>query len=363
VTDLVAEARRTGRGPGPAGYGRHVSADPPRSTHDLSTPLLAVEEDVFSHNLATMSAALPGPRLRPHVKAFKSTALAGRLAAAGHRNFTGATVRELEGMAAAGLGDDLLLANEVLDVAGLQRLARADARVTVAVDSDETVAAAAMAGIAEVLIDVYVGLPRCGCDATDAGRLADAARAGGMTVRGVMGYEGHLMMVTDPDKKASKVEAAMAMLLQAHADVGGDVISGGGTGTYDLNQWVTEVQAGSFTLMDRDYARLGQPFRQALFVESTVISVNRAGGWAVADAGLKALGMDHGDPGWADGEVWFCSDEHTTLRGEAAQELQVGDRVRLVPGHVDPTVAKHERMWLVHGDEVVDEWPVDLRHW
>ena len=97
----------------------------------------------------------PGACLRPHIKAHKTTALAARQVAAGHRGFTCATIREMEGMAAAGLGDDLLLANEVLDTI---RLSRLDARVTVAVDSPETVAAAVKGGIAEVPIDVNVGL-------------------------------------------------------------------------------------------------------------------------------------------------------------------------------------------------------------
>ena len=335
----------------------------PAHTYDLTTPLLVAEQVDVEHNLATMSAALPGPRLRPHVKAFKSTALAWRLATAGHRTFTCATAREILGMAEAGLGDDLLLANELVDGNLLEALARADARVTVAVDSDATVTAAAAAGIGEVLIDVCVGLPRCGCDPADAGRLADRARAAGMTVRGVMGYEGHLMMVTDRAKQAHKVEEAMSLLMAAHDDVGGDVLSAGGTGTYDLNVWATEVQAGSFILMDRDYGGLGLPFRPALFVEATVISVNRAGGWVVADAGLKALGMDHGNPTWDGGEVWFCSDEHTTLRPTDATLVDVGDRVRLLVAHVDPTVARHERIWLVEGSEICDVWPVDLRHW
>ena len=96
-------------------------------------------------------------------------------------------------MAAAGLGDDLLLANETVDPERLRAMADAGARVTVAVDSDETVDAAAANGIREVLVDVDVGLPRCGCAPDDAGRIADLARARGMTVRGVMGYEGHVV--------------------------------------------------------------------------------------------------------------------------------------------------------------------------
>ena len=323
---------------------------------DLATPALVADADVLDANLRAMSAALPGTRLRPHVKAHKSTALAKLQAALGHRAFTCATVREMEGMATAGLGDDLLLANEVLDAC---RLGVLDARITVAVDSEPTLEAAVRGGVREVLIDVNVGLPRCGCAPDAAGRLADLARRRGITVRGVMGYEGHLMGVEDRAKRASATADAMALLSRAHGDVGGDVVSAGGTGTYDTNRVATEIQAGSYALMDTAYAKLGLPFRQALFLLGSVISVGSA--FAVADVGLKALGMDHGNPSIADAKVWFCSDEHVTFAADKAP--RVGERVRVWPAHVDPTVAYHERIHLVRGDEVVGELPVDLRGW
>jgi len=271
----------------------------------------------------------------------------------------------MEGMAAAGLGDDLLLANQVVG-RGADRIGalaqRGTTRVTVAVDSADTIDAAAAAGIREVLVDVNVGMPRCGCDPDDAGRLADLARAKGLEVRGVMGYEGHLMM-EDAATKPEKVEAAMQLLLRAHDVVGGDVISGGGTGTYTTNKWVTELQAGSFALMDTDYGKLDAPFRQALFVLGTVISVNPRG-WAVLDVGLKAIAMDHGNPTVEGGTLWFVSDEHTTYAPADGRPLpKVGDRVRVIPAHIDPTIAKHECMYLVDGDDVLETWPVDLRHW
>jgi D-serine deaminase-like pyridoxal phosphate-dependent protein len=331
--------------------------------HDLPTPALVVDADAFTHNVATMGAAWPGPSLRPHVKAFKSTAVARELAAAGHRSFCAATVREVAGLAAAGLGEDLLLANEVLDADRLRTLASCDARVTVAVDSDATVEAAATAGITEVLIDVDVGCLRCGCPAEDAGRLGELARARGIGVRGVMGYEGHLMMAPAATKD-EQVAEAMAILGGAHEAVGGDVVSGGGTGTWATNRWVTELQAGSFTLMDTAYADAGVPFRQALYLWLRVISVNPKG-WAVANGGLKSLGMDHGDPASPDGlRVLYCSDEHTTLLApEGAALPRIGDRVRLAPAHIDPTVAYHPHLHVARGDEVIDRWDVDLRHW
>ncbi|MCP3913724.1 MAG: metal-activated pyridoxal enzyme [Actinomycetia bacterium] len=333
---------------------------------DLPTPALIIHAPTFQENVATMAAALPGPAVRPHVKAFKSTALARELVAAGHHNFCAATGRELVGMAGAGMGTDLLLANEALDVSALGELVATDqARVTVAVDSVETLAVAVRDGIREVLIDVNVGLPRCGCLPDEAGRLAEQARGQGLEVRGVMGYEGHLMMVLDRAEQAEKVEESMALLLRAHDEVGGDVVSGGGTGTYATNTWCTEIQAGSYTLMDSQYETQAVPFRPALFLLSSIISVSDK--WAVGDAGLKAQGMDHGDPTWPQGRVLFCSDEHVTIRSESNTSVSVGDRVTLIPAHVDPTVAKHEVMYVVDGlspdAQVIDTWPVDLRHW
>jgi D-threonine aldolase len=330
---------------------------------DLPTPALLVDVHAFDRNVSTMAAAWPGERLRPHVKAFKSTSLAKRLADAGHHGFCCATPREVAGMAAAGLGTDLLLANESLDLSRLSPIARAGvARITVAVDSPETVEVAASAGIDEVLIDVEVGMPRCGCDPSDAGRLADLARSKGLEVRGVMGYEGHLMREPG-DTKADLVERSMALLLEAHAAVGGDVVSGGGTGTWDVNRWVTELQAGSYCLMDTEYVAHAPDFEQALTVLGTVISASPKG-WAVLDVGLKALGMDHGDPTVLDaGDCWFVSDEHLTFGRSEAHPVKVGDRVRVVPAHVDPTVSQHERLHLVDGHDVIEVWDVDLRGW
>jgi len=328
-------------------------------TSDLTTPALVVDGAGLEHNLRTMSQALPGGHLRPHVKAHKCTALARLQMAQGHAGFTCATVLEMEGMARAGLGADLLLANEVVDASRLGALVRQGARVTLAVDSEETIAAAARAGVPEVLIDVNVGLPRCGCAPADAGRLADRARAAGLGVRGVMGYEGHAVGIEDRARREELLAESMALLTEAAGQVGGPVVSAGGTGTYDANTWATEIQAGSYALMDTAYAKLGLPFVQALSVVATVISVSP--GWAVADCGLKALGMDHGNPDVEGGTVWFCSDEHLTFSPDLP--LRVGDRVRVLPAHVDPTVAYHAQLHVVDGDEVVDRWEIDLRGW
>ncbi len=323
---------------------------------DLPTPALCADRAALEANLRSMAEGLPGRRMRPHVKAHKCTALARRQADLGHVAFTCATIREMEGLAAAGLGEDLLLANEVLDA---HRLGALDARVTVAVDSEETIAAAARGGVREVLIDVNVGLPRCGCPPAAAGGLADRARAAGLEVRGVMGYEGHAMPIEDVARRAEVTEQAMALLTAAHAEVGGDVVSAGGTCTWAVNTWATEIQAGSYALMDHSYAYADLPFRPSLFVLGRVISVSDA--FAVADAGLKALAMDHGSSDVEGGSVWFYSDEHVTFA--PAAPLRPGDLIRVLPKHVDPTVAKHPRLHLLEGDEVVDVWEIDLRDW
>ncbi|MEZ5295924.1 MAG: hypothetical protein R2697_06525 [Ilumatobacteraceae bacterium] len=138
-------------------------------------------------------------------------------------------------------------------------------------------------------------------------------------------------------------------------------LSAGGTGTFDLHgdTGVNEVRRQLRTDGHPLRPTGPLPFEQALFVVGTVISVSD--GWAVTDVGLKALGMDHGSPSIRDGEVWFCSDEHTTFA--PSRPLRVGDRAAVIPAHVDPTMAMHDAAWVVRGDEVLDRWPIDLRGW
>lgn len=348
---------------------------------DVPTPAVVVDFATLNHNIDAMSAVRPHGALRSHVKAHKSSELAAYLAhRSGSGSFCCATLREAEGLIRAGLGADVLIANETLNLDGLSRLVRfaaaRDAALTLAIDSPETLAVAAAArheGHLDVLIDVNVGLPRCGVSPEAAGALADAARAAGLTVRGVMGYEGHVVGNLDRAFRVEATEAAMSLLRRAHDAVGGDVISAGGTGTYDLHDWATEVQAGSFLLMDTAYAQLGLPFRQAATVLATAVSTNPTDGYAVVDAGLKAFGMDHGDPTAPGHTVFFCSDEHTTLVAGSKPPVAVGDRVELIPAHIDPTMALHERVHLIErrlpdgsvplDAEVIDSWPIDLRGW
>jgi D-serine deaminase-like pyridoxal phosphate-dependent protein len=195
-----------------------------------------------------------------------------------------------------------------------------------------------------------------------------------MVVRGVMGYEGHLMVSDDRNAQRRDTLAAMDVLRLAASEVGGEIVSAGGTGNHDVHATnradtgVTEVQAGSYALMDTYYSTLGLPFRQAVSILGTVISTQEK--WAVADVGLKSLGMDHGNPSIAGHKVWFCSDEHLTFATEKPADDStrvpqpiVGSRVRVNPAHVDPTMAMHDSLYLVRGDDVLDRLPIDLRGW
>ena len=369
---------------------------------DLPTPALVVDSGAFQDNLDTMARARPGASLRPHVKAHKCTSLAARQVAAGHNTFTCATPREAVGMIDAGVGHEILLANETLDMSRLHSMSEAQRRsgitVIVAVDSAETLDAAAAAGITDVLVDVNVGLPRCGCAPRDARALTESALSRDLVVRGVMGYEGHLMALADRETQRAKVLESMTVLVDTFDEVldvvstFGDsvhdsdrcsIISAGGTGTFDLYDpshpvlsRVNEVQAGSYALMDTHYGTLDLPFRQALFVVGTVISRTEdpsrpgsSGSWSVIDVGLKSLGMDHGNPTVDGASVWFCSDEHTTLSFGDGPAPGLGSSVLVRPAHVDPTVAMHESMYLVDDvslgpdARVLETWPVDLRGW
>ena len=192
------------------------------------------------------------------------------------------------------------------------------------------------------------------------------------------------MAVADRDEQRAKVRSAMGVLVQCFDDVraqSGDdctIISAGGTGTFDLYDpsdpllaRVNEVQAGSYALMDSHYGALELPFVQALYVVGTVISVSDS--WAVIDVGLKSLGMDHGNPTIEGASVWFCSDEHITFSMKDGRPLPgIGNRVLVRPAHIDPTIALHVVMHVVDkigtgetgmSGQVIDAWPVNLRHW
>ena len=350
------------------GYPRAV----PQQLTDLPTPALCVDVDALQVNLRTMASFFRGGpcALRPHVKAHKTPAIARLQAAAGCAGFTCATVGEAEVLARHRF-DDLLIANEILDPSKVGRLRAlaGRARLTVAIDS-----AAGAALLADLpigaLVDVNVGLPRCGVLPENAVDVARAIARTRLRLRGVMGYEGHAMGMQEPTARAEAARGAMAILLQVADDLRTagfevPVVSAGGTGTYDVTgriPGVTEVQAGSYALMDTAYARFGLPFVEALRCLTTVLTVQ--GAIAVLDAGLKTLAVDHGNPELppdVPARVLFLCDEHTTLLIEDGFRARPGDRMWLRPSHVDPTVNLHDRLFAIRGEEVMDVWPVEAR--
>ena len=349
--------------------------------HDIPTPALILDVAALDRNIARMAQFFAGGpcRLRPHFKAHKTPEIARRQLAAGSvSGLTCATVAEAE--VAAAFADDILIANEVI---GRERCARAAAlarsrTMTIAVDSPIGVvqiaeAAGAAGATIGVLVDVNVGQNRCGVAPGDAALVLAREVAGmsGLTLRGVMGYEGHLQPVVDRAERESRTRAAMhslvatADLLRANG-LPCDIVSAGGTGTHDISgrvPGVTEIQAGSYALMDGDYGRLGLPFEQALFVLGTIVSRPTADR-CVADCGHKSMTKDHGHPTVEDMEgaaVTSLNDEHAVIALPARSAIKVGDRVRLRPSHIDPTMNLHDVVYALEGERVVGVWPISAR--
>jgi D-serine deaminase-like pyridoxal phosphate-dependent protein len=343
---------------------------------DLSTPALVVDAPVFEANLAAAErlVAGTGKTIRPHVKTHRSPALALRqLRRAGAVGVTCATVGEAEAMADAGI-DDLLVANEVVSAEKLARLAAlaTRARVAVAVDAAEPAlalaAAATRAGaVVDVLVDLDVGLGRCGVASVEAALdlAARCAGAAGLRFAGLMGYEGRAR-ATEPDR-GTRIAAAQRTLAAARARIeaaGLEVRTVSASGTSTLREalrdpTVTEIQAGTYALMEADIDGLGLPFRPALGVVATVIS--RTGGRAVVDAGRKSISCEYGPPTAPGGAVVRAiNEEHTVLAWPGAAPA-LGARVRLAPSHVRLTFNLHNVAWLVDGDDVVERFAVAAR--
>jgi D-serine deaminase-like pyridoxal phosphate-dependent protein len=348
---------------------------------DIPTPALVLDRAALDRNIHRMAGffATGACRLRPHVKAHKTPEIARRQLAAGSCvGLTCATVPEAE--AVASFCGDVLIANEII---GADRCARVAAlaracRLTVAADSAagiEQLARAAREGgtTIGVLVDVDVGQNRCGvAPGTDAVALAKhLARTTGLELRGVMGYEGHAQPIRDRAERRSTARNAMRRLV-ATADLlrtSGlpcPIVSGGGTGTYDISgrvEGVTEIQAGSYALMDTDYAQVGVPFDHAFAVLGTVIS-RPVPDRCVADCGHKSVTKDHGLPAVEDLDgaiVTALNDEHAVIAIPPDARVAIGDRIRLLPSHTDPTVNLHDVFYVIDGEQVVDVWPIAAR--
>lgn len=347
----------------------------------VPTPSLYVDLDAVDRNIASMTAMLGdgGAILRPHFKAHKCTRLMRRQIAASRTvGVTCATAHEAAVLGGAGF-TGILVANEVVEprdaeqVASVARLADTTVVVDHALQVDRLSKAAASYDVKlGVLIDVDPGLGRTGVsfDSPDLVGLARAIRKSrSLTFRGIQAYEGHVVLQRDPDVRrsmswqiATLLRAVIGVLSAAGFEC--EVVSGGGTGTAAEGSAAgvfTEIQAGSYVLMDTTYGELGLGLEQALFGVATVIS-RRSSTTAALNAGTKALSVDKGMPHvLAEGaRLVGMGDEHGRLALSAAATLEVGDRVLLVPSHVDPTVNLHDVLH-VGSNGSVEVWPVDGR--
>jgi D-serine deaminase-like pyridoxal phosphate-dependent protein len=351
-----------------------------RSRNELITPALILDLDVARRNIATMAEYMRTVRakLRPHIKVHKSPELARMQMEAGESiGLTTATVWEAVVMVRGGIGD-ILIANEVVGgekIKALAELAR-EGRISVAIDdarnAEELSAAALKAGsMLGVLIDLDVGMERCGVrNKEEALRLAEqVSRLRGLRLEGMMGYEGHCMLEPDPELRVQKAHAAMDKLMEAvdylaRAGFESKVISGGGTGTYNItgaHPRLTELQAGSYVVMDAFHAQLVPGFPVALTVLATVIS--RQGDRVVLDSGRKTVGSELGLPRLKDVPATTASiaEEHLLVDVDPGYPLRVGDRVEVVSGYGPTTVNLHDVYYIVEKDVVTDVWPVRTR--
>jgi D-serine deaminase-like pyridoxal phosphate-dependent protein len=353
-----------------------------RLIDELDTPCLVVDLDVFETNVRLCMERLAGVRVRPHQKTAKSPDVARLLLEAGASGICVAKLSEAEVMLAAGI-DDVLITTELAGPVKARRLAelvrrRPDVRVSVVVDSWEGAAAldSELPRAIDALIEVNVAQDRCGVAPAEVVALAE--RLGGLDrlrLVGLQGYEGNLQHVRDPAERRRLCDEAMERLAGAAADLRAaghrvEVVTTGGTGTAEFcarHEVVTEVQPGSFVFMDADYLDTGGlPYSPALAALATVIS-RPAADRAVVDAGLKTLSNDSGPARPADAPGWtyhHAGDEHGILSPTGdpdRRELRVGDRLALLPSHIDTTVNLHDFLYAHRDGRIEAVWPVAAR--
>ena len=358
---------------------------------EIPTPALLLDLDRFERNLATMAAHVrsAGKAIRPHAKTHKCPEIAKRQIAAGARGVACAKLGEAEVMARAGVRG-LLITTEVVTAPGLGRLTRlvAEAPDTmVVVDNAENVAtlarAAADAGIVvSVLVDVDVGNRRTGIapgePALALARAVVAQRS--LRLRGLQGYAGQCAHVIGWEKRREASLAAMRPLMETRAllvraGLPVEIVAGGSSGTWDIDVelgGLTELQSGSYCVMDLDYRRIGgrggpllTDFEMALTVVATVVSVT-PGDRAMVDAGLKAFSTDKPfppesveRPGIAYG---FAGDEHGRLAiTDPSRAPRLGERIEFFPPHCDPTINLYDWIHAVRGPKVEAVWEIAAR--
>ncbi len=355
---------------------------------EVDTPALLLDLDAFERNLDRLDQSLAGARIRvrPHAKSHKCPEIALRQMARGAIGVCCQKVAEAEAMVEGGVMN-VLVSNEVVGASKLARLAglAKRARVSVCVDDAQNVAdldsAARTAGTKiDVLVEVNVGANRCGVEPGEpcvalALRIVAAKH---LRFAGLHAYQGAAQHARTPVERKAAIARAVQHVshtieaLQAHG-LKPEIVTGAGTGTYLLEAGsgvYNEIQPGSYIFMDADYNRNlgddGRPvnnFEQSLYVWTTVMS-HATAERAVVDAGLKALSVDSGMPLVADlpgVEFLKASDEHGVLKLPQGSRLKVGDKIRLVPGHCDPTVNLYDWIVGMRGDEVESVWPVTAR--
>jgi len=346
-----------------------------RHRRELITPALILDLPVARRNITQMADRLKTmpAKLRPHIKVHKSPDLARMQVEAGAIGLSTATVWEAVVLVRSGL-DSIFVVNTVAGrekLAALAAIAR-DAEVMVAIDdaqnaADIAAAARAAKSTVSVLIEVDTGMDRAGVDTPkQALELARrVARLDGIKLVGVTGYEGHASLTPDRDLRAEKQRVAMDLLVDSAATIRSaglpcTIVSAGGTATWDwtaTTPGVTEIQAGSYALMDNFHAPMAGDFEKALTVAATVIS--RPPDRVIVDAGNKSLGA----PALStirghDLTALRFDEEHGIFVADGSYPLRVGDVVELVPGYAPGTVNWYDAYHVVEGDRVVDIWPV-----
>lgn len=343
----------------------------------LDTPQLVLDLDVVDTNLKRMFGAFEGAPIsvRVHFKSLKCTGLAKYIAARGGSGFLCAKLSEAEVLADAGL-TDILIANQIVGPIKLRRLAELArrARISVCVDDADNVSelsrAAQQAGVTiDVLVEVDIGMRRCGVEPGEpALRLAQQVHTSpGLRFAGLQGYDGHLQLLPDPAEKERCCREGMEKLIGTRrlietAGIPVRVVTGAGTGTWEYVgacAGVTEIQPGSFVLMDSAYHAVRPEFGCSLTVLSQVIS--RRPGWYVLDAGSKAISKDFGMPvikDQPDEKVTKLAEEHTIVECNTAR-IRLGDRREVIPAHCCATMNLHRTCIAARNGIVEAVWPIE----
>jgi D-serine deaminase-like pyridoxal phosphate-dependent protein len=364
-------------------------AQPGMREDEIDTPALVIDLDAFEYNLDTMAGLVAGTgaRLRAHAKTHKSPVIALLQMARGAVGQCVQKVAEAEALAWGGV-PDILVSNEVVGAGKLARLVALSKITRIAVCADDALQVAQAEAAAEaagarlsVLVEIDAGGGRCGvAPGPEAVALAQRiASSRHLMFGGIQAYHGGAQHLRTPVARAAAIDGAIngaRRTVEQLRQVGlpCPIVGGAGTGTFPIEAAsgvFTELQAGSYCFMDADYARnlddSGRPvatFRQSLFVLASVMSAARPG-VAVVDAGLKALSTDSGLPlvqGFADYVYTGASDEHGKIEiGSDSPAPKLGQKLRLIPGHCDPTVDRYDWYVGVRGGRVECLWPVAAR--